>query len=274
MNLFRKVRNSVQLNDTPSYGYFGNYDNYSAAKKVTKGYSADIILNKVKTAILKVKNGEAVYERDSVNFDEIQYAYPLLTHLLLAAISSKNELNLIDFGGSLGSSYFQNISCLKSLENISWNIVEQTNFVEEGKKFFQSEHLLFHDSLEAALKSNPKINTLLVSSSLQYLPDPYAFLDLFISYNFDYIIFDRTTFNADPNRDRITKQIVPPVIYDATYPCWFFGKNIFLDKFKTRYNLIRTWEALGGTPSIYDKDETVTATEEGLFFKNKQVDLK
>ena len=49
-----------------------------------------------------------VYERDSVLFDTIRYSWPLLSDLLRAASEDQNHLSVLDFGGSLGSSYYQN----------------------------------------------------------------------------------------------------------------------------------------------------------------------
>jgi hypothetical protein len=45
-------------------------------------YDAEDILAKVLEATLKVKRGEATFERDSVLFDEIEYAWPVLAGLM------------------------------------------------------------------------------------------------------------------------------------------------------------------------------------------------
>ncbi len=58
-------------------------------------------------ATRKVVAGEAVYERDSVVFDHLEYAWPLLACLLQIA-AERRSLRVIDFGGSLGSSWRQN----------------------------------------------------------------------------------------------------------------------------------------------------------------------
>ena len=84
------------------YGWKGNYKTWQAALDNSSGYDSDLILQKVKDATLKVKKGEAVYERDSVLFDEIEYSWPLLSGLMLAAAKRNGELNVLDFGGSLG----------------------------------------------------------------------------------------------------------------------------------------------------------------------------
>ena len=41
------------------------------------------IFEKTKQSLLKVKNGEAVYERDSVLFDKKEYPYAIISSLLL-----------------------------------------------------------------------------------------------------------------------------------------------------------------------------------------------
>ncbi len=51
------------------YGWFGDYHTWGDAVIDTIGYDSDEIFQKVSKASLKVKTGEAVYERDSVIFD-------------------------------------------------------------------------------------------------------------------------------------------------------------------------------------------------------------
>ena len=118
-------------------GYFGNYSCWYKACQDSTGYDSNVILNKVRDALLKVKNGDAVYERDSVLFDEVQYSWPLMAGLLWIASCGNNCLNLIDFGGSLGSSYFQNRKFLGHLCEFYWNVVEQEKFVKCGRELFE-----------------------------------------------------------------------------------------------------------------------------------------
>jgi len=56
------------------YGWQGNDSTWQEAHNASSGYDDDKILHIVKRSLLKVKNGEAVYQRDSVIFDEIQYS--------------------------------------------------------------------------------------------------------------------------------------------------------------------------------------------------------
>ncbi len=52
----------------------GVYATWEDAASKCSGYDADNILSKVLEATLKVKREEAVYERDSVLFNQVHYA--------------------------------------------------------------------------------------------------------------------------------------------------------------------------------------------------------
>jgi putative methyltransferase (TIGR04325 family) len=178
----------------------------------------------------KVKEGKAIYERDSILFDKIEYSWPLLSGILLAATVDKGRLSVLDFGGSLGSTYFQNRKFLSFIGDLSWNIMEQPHFVETGRLYFQNEILHFYyDVEECVKKENP--NVLILSSVLQYLEKPYDILDKLLSFNFPFIIIDRTPFHYK-GYDRITIQRVPRRIYNASYPCWIFDYEKFLNFFR------------------------------------------
>jgi len=232
------------------YGWHGNYTSWDEAQKASTGYESDEILQKVKASLIKVKNGEAVYERDSVLFDEIHYSWPLLAGLMYVAAKSQGSLHVIDFGGSLGSSYFQNKKFLDELDDVSWSVVEQKHFVDVGKAEFEDVRLKFYYDVKNCYESE-KSNILVLSSVLQYLEKPYELLDELLSFGFEYIVFDRTPFSLD-TKDKIKLQIVPSYIYNASYPCWFFHKTKFLDYFKDRkYEMIERFDALDGETSEY-----------------------
>ena len=48
------------------YGWHGNYPSWSIAKEKCTGYDSEKILARVRSSLLKVKNGTAVYERGRV----------------------------------------------------------------------------------------------------------------------------------------------------------------------------------------------------------------
>jgi len=260
VKLYRRMR----YGRANAYGYFGDYSTWGAALAASSGYDSDIILEKVRDALLAVKNGEAVYERDSVLFDRIEYAWPLLSMLLWIASRNGNRLNLIDFGGSLGSTYFQNRAFLSHIEGLKWNIVEQKKFVDCGIKHFQDEKLRFYYDISSCSAAE-KPSAILLSSVIEYIERPYLLLRSILDEGFEYIMIDRTKFYDAP--DRITVQRVPPNIYDAGYPCWIFNRKKFLAFFEAGYELVADFEALGGELEI----EGIKSRHEGYVFKKRTV---
>lgn len=185
--------------------------------------------------MLKVKNGEAVYERDGFIFDKIQYSWHLLSTLYRVALENGNKLSTLDFGGSLGSSYFQNRKELDCVGNVEWSVVEQSNFVEVGKMDIEDKVLRFYYTVDECLKKR-KPNLLLLSSVLQYIEKPYCIIEELLKYNFQYIFVDRTSFTDED--DFVTVQKVPPEIYDASYPCWFLNIEKFISVISSKYYLL------------------------------------
>jgi putative methyltransferase (TIGR04325 family) len=218
----------------------GNYASWKEATAHSTGYDAEVILERAKDALLKVKNGEAVYERDSVLFDEIQYSWPLLAGLMWAAAGSGGGLNVLDFGGSLGSTYFQNRAFLAGLQGIRWNIVEQARQVEVGKQWFEDDQLKFYPDVVSCLAATqPQV--ILLCSVLQYLPDPYDRLDQLLNIPCEYLIIDRTPF-WDGSTDRLCVQHVPSKIYSASYPSWIFSATRFRSHLTSKWELIADFD--------------------------------
>lgn len=247
------------------YGWKGNYATWDAAKQQATGYDSEDILNKVKNSLLKVKNGDAVYERDSVIFDEIQYSWQLLTGLMLAAAKNNGKLSVLDFGGSLGSTYFQNKKFLDLFTKISWNIVEQKNFVDCGKKQFENEQLHFYYDI-ASCMAEQQPNVLVLSSVLQYLENPYQFLDQLIKYNFKFILIDLTAISF--KKERLTVQHINPLIYRAKYPCWILDYNKINAIFeKNNYCLIEHFEPLNNY-QIMEKGQAIGQYRGEIRMKN------
>ncbi len=215
--------------------YLGNFQNWDLARQSSTGYAEKNILEKCKNSLLKVKTGAAKQERDSETFNDITYSWPLLGALQHIAIENNNNLSVLDFGGALGSSYFQNKDPLQNLNSINWTIVEQKHFVDCGKENFQDEQLNYEYTIEEAMKSR-SFNVIILSGVPQYLEHVYEFISKLVEHEIEYIILDRVPFIEE--NDRIVVQKVPAWIYDASYPSWVFNENNFVGKFLEKYDLI------------------------------------
>lgn len=228
-NLYRK--------STQRYGWFGHYATWEDAIRDATGYDSDVIAEKVLASALKVKKGDAAYERDSVLFEKIEYAWPVLAGLLWVAQREGGTLNVLDLGGGYGSSYEQNNKFLSSLGNLTWNIVEQEKFVKLGKKHFETDRLHFYDDIDLCVKEH-RVNVALLSCVLPYVARPYELIGKLSSFRIPYIILDRMPFMPDQQPHRITIHRVDPAIYSATIPTHIFNEREFLTAMHKQYDLV------------------------------------
>jgi putative methyltransferase (TIGR04325 family) len=228
------------------------YKSFKHAKKSCgNGYSSDLIINKIyKAANLVPKKKE--YERDGVNFDEIQYSWPLLSSILLA--TKNNKLNVLDFGGSFGTSFYQNRKFLKYVKKIKWNIVEQKKIVDIAKN---NNFINFYENVDD-IKTKPDIA--IFCCSLCYLEDPYSVLKKVINIKPNFIAIDRTPF-TEKKEDLFGIQIVNKKIYPARLPIITFSLNKFINFFKKEYILIERWVA--------EEQPELSDNYKGFLFKKK-----
>ena len=221
--------------------YRGDYATWQEALANSTGYDSNIILEKVSSALMKVKSGEAVYERDSVLFDKVEHSFPLLAGLLRVASENEGKLSVLDFGGSLGSTYFQCRDFLSVLPQLNWCIVEQEKFVGRGRDSFESDQLRFFYTMQESV-DYIQPNVALLSSVLQYIQSPYALLKEAANTEIEYIIIDRTPFSR-ADKDRISIQYVPSEIYASKLSCWIFSLELFKETLSGSFNLIADFES-------------------------------
>ena len=230
------IANHINRHISGRVRFEGDFASWKEAVSASQGYDSEAILAKVLAATLKVKNGEAAYERDSVTFEKIDYSWPLLSALMWGAARSGGELNVLDFGGALGSSYFQNRQYLKALPNVSWSVVEQAHFVQAGRQYIQGQKLRFYQSIDDCLAEN-RPNVILLSSALQYIDTPFDLLSELSSTGAACLVVDRTPF-SNSDEDRLLIQKVPPNIYSASYPMWAFSQSKFLSFTELGWNKV------------------------------------
>lgn len=238
-----------------SPGFHGDHTSWEEARRESRGYDDAAILEKTRIASAAARDDESVFERDSVLLLHPERPYPLIACLLAAALKCHGRLSVLDFGGSLGSTYFQCRPFLSGIGNLRWAIVEQPHYVAVGRREFSSDVLSFHDTPEEASAAiRPDI--LLLASVLPYVPEPHVTLARLLRLQIPSIVMDRTPF-LKSDRDRLTVQVVPPEIYAASYPAWFFGQTRLLAAFdRAGYHAAEDWPcsdnySLDGDTAVY-----------------------
>jgi putative methyltransferase (TIGR04325 family) len=241
-------------------GFRGAFSSWEEARRASTGYDTEVILERVAEATVKVDRGEAAYERDSVLFDKVQLAWPLLAGLLWAASRSGDRLRVLDFGGALGSSYRQNRRFLAHLHDLRWQVVDQEPFVRKGRELFSDSVLTFHEEPEQCLvDGGPEV--LLLSSVIQYLERPYDMLERLLVLGCPFAIVDRTSFLAD-GEDRLTVQRVSADVYPASYPCWFLNLSRFRSVIGKYYEIVAEFDG-------FDRADVPGSTYKGFVLERK-----
>lgn len=237
---------------------FVSYSSWDQAEQASEGYDSNSLIEKVRKAAKLVFDGKAVYERDSVVFDEIDYSYPLLASLLFAAANSES-LRVIDFGGGFGTTYQQNRRFLSKLKRTcQWRVVEQEKFVSIGKSEFTNDTLSFYSTIEEAYKDG--VDAVIFCGSICYVPNPYIFMEKAKTIKAPYVIFDRTP-TTNLNEDTFAVQYVPLSVFKASFPIRNFSYNNITKYFKDEYELIAEW--------VCDLQADPNTTAMGFIFKRK-----
>jgi putative methyltransferase (TIGR04325 family) len=193
---------------------------------------------------LKVRQGEAIAERDSVLFETPQYPFPLIATLLRAAQESQGNLSVLDYGGALGSSYYQCRDFLHGLKTLRWCIVEQPKFVACGQREFQNDTLYFYESVEASIaEAHPQV--VLLSGVLQYLAKPVQLLNQLVAIGAAFIVIDRTPIVVC-GQQVISVQHVPETINGSSYPVWLFNEEHLKSPFRGKYDELAVFDAVDG----------------------------
>ncbi|NDF98723.1 MAG: methyltransferase, TIGR04325 family [Chitinophagia bacterium] len=221
--------------------FSGPYHSLEKAAAASTGYDASEIAEGVISAMEQVRRGEAAMERDGFALSRPQYPYQLLAVLLLLAAEKGNaKLSVVDFGGSLGSSYFACKPWLRHIRNLRWTVIEQSHFVSIGNSRFADGSLEFAASIET-LAFRPDL--VLASGVLMYLSDPYETLNRLLNMGAEMCVIDRTATvqNAD---DIFSVEHVQSSNYTASYPCRFLSHSKLTTACLANYNCVEEFSAL------------------------------
>jgi putative methyltransferase (TIGR04325 family) len=242
LDLFRRLSGrTLRFAGTPA--------SWQEALRMSAGYGAPDILNRVVEATRAVVAGDAPFERDSILFDEPEYPFAVLAALCRAA-SAERRLTVVDFGGSLGSSYRQCRAFLDHLSAVRWQVVEQAAFVDAGRREFTTDELSFHGSIDDLPVALGAV-VVLASSALQYLEDPHAQLAAFTRSAAAHLVIDRTPMHDGPT-DRLCIQHVPRHIYPASYPCRLLSRAKLFEHLQADWKLLCDFACAEGHRSTDD----------------------
>jgi putative methyltransferase (TIGR04325 family) len=229
----------LYVNRKMGHSLVGGFSSWEEAEKKATGYDSNSIFERAKKAALAVKNGAAVYERDTVLFFQPNYSNAVLTGLLRSLIKNDGQIKLLDFGGALGSTFFNFSPLIQEVKNLIWGVIEQPHFVKFGKENLETNHLRFFEKISDFKSEVGEANTILISGSLQFIRDYQRILDPILAMKPEIVIIDRLPFMRDRNApSRVFIQQVSEQIYPASYTCWAFNKLEILSQFSRDYKVV------------------------------------
>jgi putative methyltransferase (TIGR04325 family) len=216
--------------------FSGRPVNWTEAQEMSTGYSTKDIFEHVLKATRTVVSGGARYERDSVLFDDQDFPFPVLAALLRVAAMDAGNITVLDFGGSLGSSYRQCRPFFERVARVDWWVVEQPAIVAAGRNEFTTSELHFAERTADVPLISPG-TVILASSVLQYIENPYSIIEEFGRLPARHLLIDRTPLSRE-STDRLCVQHVPKHIYKATYPCWILSHQRLVSLLSQRWRIL------------------------------------
>jgi len=209
---------------------------WALASKRSSGYDQPDILERVATATREVIAGRAHFERDSVLFHRPEFRFPVVAALLHVASLNGGRLSVVDFGGALGSAYWQSRPLLSGLQTVDWRVVEQSHYVERGRREFTTDQLSFHDTIADAAGTLGH-GLALIGGALQFLESPKELLQCLAATQLSHLLIDRTPISQALD-DRLCIQRTPKEIYPATYPSWIFSEARLLERLRPHWRVL------------------------------------
>ncbi len=217
------------------------FSSFAEAAAAAGGYDSTDIANRAEEAARAVISGQAAFERDGVTFVDPDPRWPVVAGLLLGRKEGQ-PLRVLDIGGGLGSSYWQNRGVLESGlsgQSLEWTVVEQSSMVERAASL--PPHGI-HYVVGTADADTEVVDCVLLSSSLQYLDEPHHALEDLLKTEARVLVIDRTPM-ASVSTDIPCVQITPPHIYRASYPVWVFSQAHL-------ESLLKDWVIIARFPGI------------------------
>jgi putative methyltransferase (TIGR04325 family) len=192
----------------------GPYESWAAAVAAADGWEAPAILEKTLELSLQLQRGEIAFQRDARALDRIVYSPTILAFIALLAGQDGGRLDIVDFGGSLGTNFQQNRRVLAPFlarGACRWRVVETPRTAALGRERFEEPGLAFFASwADAVAGGAPK--GLLFSSSFQYLEHQQGLLAEVAASGVETVAFERLML-VPGAEDRIYVQHTEPDRY-------------------------------------------------------------
>lgn len=226
----------------------GSYPDWEAAAQACRKTSLEGQRLAYERALGEVLDGRALFERDSLLQHQPATCWPLMLALRDLQARGTPQPTVLDYGGGLGSVYFQHRPWWTSDRPVTWNVVELPEIAATGRRLVQDPQLQFFDSLDEAVRHRPP-DLIVAAGIVSMVPRPEALLHALAALGAQWVFVDRVPVSQRQGQHLITRQVVPRSIYESESQFWFFDECRFLQILSSH------WEIVG--QSLSDCDDPV-----------------
>jgi len=193
-------------------------------------------------------------------------AFSLLAALNPVIERKAERINVLDFGGACGAHYFHLRALIDESLKMNWAVVETPTMVKYAKEL-ESDELTFFDDFKEACNKLKNIDLLHTSGTLQCVDNPGKYLDLILSSDAKWILFNRVGVNKI-DRDVITIHTsklswngigeLPEGHTDRwlKYPFIFSSEKRFLNSLQNKYEIVAKFSDRSGMYDVKGEDIT------------------
>lgn len=244
--LGRRVFEKLERMAQPGVSSIKSFTSYAEAKKScsTESPYQD-------TDLVEVIFAKTVRYVNSLPCDNSMSQDQLNSCFFLTQFFGKSTITVIDIGGACGAHYFFLRKILPDTVHLVWRVVETPEMVKKASQLTTNE-LSFHSSIQEASQSD-KIDVVIASGVLPYVPDPYNFLENIIEIAPNYISIHRTFFIdgvsdvIDIRKSYLSENGIGPLPEcftdrEVEYPETTLGLNKFRSKLESNYELMLEWD--------------------------------
>ena len=188
--------NKNNLNTTQEYETFQEADE----KCLNNNYKNLELCNLVASKTLNFR--DSLIKKPNTLSTKNSFLLNAINHI--RATKKLNTINILDIGGACGAHYFEIRNFIPETCKINWLVIETSEMVDAAK----AHHLETNElSFSSELVNLPNIDFIHSSGALQYISNPYEYIDYLLKLEAPFIFFNRMIFNTNENeKDIITIQ--------------------------------------------------------------------
>jgi putative methyltransferase (TIGR04325 family) len=207
----------------------GVYKSFKDAPSSGPGFNGE---RWIQNALEKINAARQDAQKKGTVLSVTQYRESLLPLVAAIVMNAFEGLKILDFGGGVGSSYYQVLHGLPRTGNFEFHVVEIDALCKVGKEYFTNEpHIFFHSS--PPREEGLSFDVVHMGSSLHYCEQWEELLSSLCRYKPRYFLFTDLPAGDIPTFATVQSY------YTSKIPVWFFNIDEVIGAMRNqKYHLV------------------------------------